>query len=106
MTPNSELNLKTNRDASQKVIYTVESSQDFSCLESGTNCAQGKNSNSVVTVDSTGIVRSYETLGLAIILAHVREESGIMQTIIAKIEVSLLKMVKFQIMCNVLCLNY
>lgn len=86
MTPNSELNLKTNRDATGKVMYTVQSSRDSSCFDRDSKCLYATGENPVVTVDK-GIVRSLESSGVAVILIHLQEESGIMQTVSVIIEV-------------------
>ena len=85
MTQNSELNLKTNRDASAEISYTVQPVEGFACLAVGSKCSESK---SPVSVDNNGIVRTSDLIGQALILVSVRETFGIIQIISLPIEVN------------------
>jgi hypothetical protein len=89
MTPNSELTLKTNRDASVGVSYAVQALQGFSCPQLTPDCVSQSGGRAAVSVDGSGVVRATDVVGQAVILVSVREAFGMIQTLSLPVEVSI-----------------
>jgi len=82
MTPNSEINLKINRDASAVVSYAVHPVNTLCGDQPGKD-----NEGPTISVDGNGIVRTGEVSGPAVIVVTVREAFGLTQTISLPVEV-------------------
>ncbi|CAG7817186.1 unnamed protein product [Allacma fusca] len=84
MTPFSELNLRTNRDPSAKITYSVQPTKG--CSE-GSDCSRAVLDKPVISVDTNGIAKSNDVTGQAVVTVSVLEDFGIVLSLSVTIDV-------------------
>jgi hypothetical protein len=92
LAPNSEVQLKTNRDGfAKKVTYTLGGRLLPLGHSSAGNETESKalaDTDQLLTVEPTGLVRSHSRLGRSVIMVVANEDFGIKQVLSVTVEVS------------------